>query len=427
MRPWIKRRKYNTPECDLADTISSVRGRIIYDSRSRPTIEVDIRAGSHTGRAAAPSGASVGKHEAVSFPLGGPRKSLDILEDNAGDLLGTDPGDHAAIGQILSDMDGTTNYSRIGGALAYAVSVAAAESAALARGDPLYSVISKQDSYRMPIPLGNVLGGGAHAGCRAPDIQEILVCAPGVRSAREAIQTNIDIHNRVGDLLAEQSWFAGGRGDEGGWAPNMNNEEALEVVARACESLGYTLGKEVSMGVDFASSTQYDADVDRYVYERAGFTNDPGEQVEFVSDIIARYKLAYAEDAVHEEAFSDMAEITGRFPDVLVTGDDLTVTNHTILDRAIQEGSCNAAILKINQAGSLHDALLFARKAKDSGIKLVTSHRSGESTGSHIIHVGVATNSVMLKVGVVGGERVAKLNEMIRITGHDLILGMAEV
>lgn len=410
----------------MTDTISSVRGRVIYDSRGKPTVEVDVAAGPHVGRAAAPSGASVGMHEAVSFPPGGPRESLDILVDRASDIVGTDPADHEAVGRILRDMDGTPNYSRIGGALAYAVSVAAAEAAALARDVPLYRVISERDSYRIPIPLGNVLGGGAHAGRRAPDIQEILVCASGVRSAREAIRTNFEVHRQLGTLLAERPGFTGGRGDEGGWAPNMNNEEALEIAARACESLGYTLGKEVSLGVDFASSTQYDPDSDRYVYDRAGFTNDPGEQVEFAADIISRYKLAYAEDAVHEEAFSDMAELTRRFSEALVTADDLTVTNHEILDRAVREGSCNAAILKINQAGSLHDALLFARKARENGIKLVTSHRSGESTGSHIVHVGAATGSVMLKVGVMGGERIAKLNEMVRISGHDLIRGVAE-
>lgn len=410
----------------MTDTISSVRGRVIYNSRGQPTVEVDVTAGGHTGRAAAPSGASVGKHEAVSFPPGGPRASLDILADRSSDLVGTDPADQAAVGKILREMDGTPNYSRIGGALAYAVSVAAAESAALSRGVPLYRAISERDSYRLPVPLGNVLGGGAHAGRGTPDIQEILVCATGTRSVRDAIQTNMDVHRQLGSLLSERTGFTGGRGDEGGWAPNMNNEEALEVAARACESLGYTLGREVSLGVDFAASTQYDAASDRYVYDRAGFENDPGEQLEFAADIISRYRLIYAEDAVHEEAFAEMAELARRFPDVLVTGDDLTVTNHTILERAVQEGSCNAAILKINQAGSLHDAMLFAGAAQRNGIKLITSHRSGESTNAHIVHVGIATGSVMLKVGVVGGERTAKLNEMVRVSGHDLIRGVAE-
>lgn len=411
----------------MTDTISSVRGRVIYNSRGQSTVEVEVAAGTHTGRAAAPSGASVGKHEAVSFPPGGPRASLDILADCSSKFTGVDPSDMPAIGRILHEMDGTGNYSRIGGALAYAVSVAAAEAAAMSQGIPLYRAISKQDAYRLPVPLGNILGGGAHAGRGTPDIQEILVCATGARSVRDAIQTNMDVHRQLGSMLAGQPGFTGGRGDEGGWAPNMDNEKALETAASACESLGYTLGKEVSLGVDFASSTQYDAASGRYLYDRAGFKNDPGEQLEFVADIISRYSLAYAEDAVHEEAFAEMAELTRRFPDILITGDDLTVTNHTILERAVREGSCNAAILKINQTGSLHDAMLFAQTAQKNGIKLITSHRSGESTNSHIVHVGIATGSVMLKVGVVGGERVAKLNEMVRVSGHDLIRGLAEV
>ena len=409
----------------MTDTISSVRGRIIYNSRGQPTIEVEVTAGAHTGRAAAPSGASVGRHEATSFPPGGPRASLDILADCSSALMGVDPSDQAAIGGILHQMDGTASYSRIGGALAYAVSVAAAEAAALAQDLPLYRIISNQSAYRLPVPLGNILGGGAHAGRGTPDIQEILVCATGARSVRDAIQTNMNIHRQLGSMLSEQPGFTGGRGDEGGWAPNMDNEKALEMAARACEALGYTLGEEVSLGVDFASSTQYDAATGRYVYDRAGFENGPGEQLEFAAQLISRYGLAYVEDAVHEEAFDEMAELTRRFPDVLIVGDDLTVTNHTILERAVRAGSCNAAILKINQAGSLHDAMLFAQTARKSGIKLVTSHRSGESVDSHIVHVGVATDSAMLKVGVVGGERVAKLNELIRISGHDLIHGMA--
>lgn len=404
-----------------------MRGRIIYDSRGQPTIEIDITSGQHTGRAAAPSGASVGIHETVAFPSGGPRASLDILTDYSSKMIGTDPADHAAIGDLLRNMDGTTGYSRIGGALAYAVSMAAAESAALSQNMPLYRIISERDLYQLPIPLGNILGGGAHAGHGTPDIQEILVCATHTRSVREAIQINLDVHSQLGRLLSEHPGFTGGRGDEGGWAPNMDNEAALEVAARACESLGYTLGKEVSLGVDFASSTQYDVANGMYEYDRAGFQNDAGAQLEFAADIISRYKLAYVEDAVHEEAFAEMAELTRRFPDVLVTGDDLTVTSHTILDRAVREKSCNAAILKINQAGSLHDAMLFAEAAHANDIALVTSHRSGESNGSHIVHVGIATGSVMLKVGVVGGERVAKLNELLRVSGHDLICGVAEV
>ena len=165
----------------------------------------------------------------------------------------------------------------------------------------------------------------------------------------------------------------------------------------------------------------------KYVYERAGFENTPEKQIEFVSNIIEKYKLIYAEDPVHEEAFEDMTRLTAKFSNTLIVGDDLTVTNKTILKKAIKQKSCNAAILKVNQAGSLYDALEFAKMANSNNIKLITSHRSGESIDSQITHIGIGTNSKMLKIGVVGGERVAKINELIRISEHDLIQGMAEV
>jgi enolase len=255
-----------------------------------------------------------------------------------------------------------------------------------------------------------------------------LVCAKGAKTIRDAIDTNLMVHKELRHVLEKaDSDFTNGRGDEGGWAPKLKNDKALELSAKACENLGFTLGKEVALGVDFASSTQWDEEKQKYVYDRAGFVNSPEQQIEFVSEIIKKYKLIYAEDGVHEEAFNDMAELTSKFPDTLVTGDDLTVTNSGILSKAIKLKSCNAAILKVNQAGSLYDAIEFAKVANQNNIKLITSHRSGESTDSHISHIGLATKSKMLKVGIVGGERVAKLNELIRLSEHDLIRGMAEI
>jgi hypothetical protein len=172
---------------------------------------------------------------------------------------------------------------------------------------------------------------------------------------------------------------------------------------------------------------QWDEKKKKYVYDRAGFENTPQEQLEFGSEIIKKYKLIYAEDVVHEEAFEERAILTSKFPNVLIAGDDLVVTNTEILKKAAKLKSCNAAILKVNQAGSLYDALEFAAEAHKNNIKLITSHRSGESIDSHISHIGIATESKMLKVGVVGGERVAKLNELIRIAEYDLIRGMAQI
>tara|TARA_B100001146_G_scaffold47978_1_gene41436 strand:- start:631 stop:1500 length:870 start_codon:yes stop_codon:yes gene_type:complete len=288
-------------------------------------------------------------------------------------------------------------------------------------------MINKNDELKFPFPIGNILGGGAHAGPGTPDIQEILVASIGAKTIREAIDMNLQVHKELRKLIQkEDPYFTNGRGDEGGWAPKFDNEKALEISTKAIENLGFTLGKEIALGVDFASSTQWNEDKGKYIYDRAGFENDPGEQIEFAAEIIEKYKLIYAEDAVHEEAFADMALLTKKFPDRMITGDDLTVTNTKILKKAIEQNSCNAAILKVNQAGSLFDALEFSKMANENNIKLITSHRSGESTDSHISHIGIATKSKLLKVGVVGGERVAKLNELVRLSEHDLIRGMIE-
>ena len=408
--------------------ITSVKARLLYNSRGSKTIEVDIVSDNQfLGRVCAPSGASVGKHEAVSFSDGKPENSLQILNENINKFLDVDPSNLKSIHDIIRGIDQSENYSKIGGALAFSITIAALESSAKALGKNMFEIIAHGKECRFPFPLGNILGGGAHAGPGTPDIQEILICANDSKSVREAIETNLAVHKELRNVLEkEDSTFTNGRGDEGGWAPKLGNEQALELSAKACENLGFTLGKEVSLGVDFASSTQWNDEKKMYVYDRAGFENSPQKQIEFVSEIIEKYKLIYAEDAVHEEAFEEMSELTAKFPNTLITGDDLTVTNKEILKKAIKLKSCNAAILKVNQAGSLYDALEFASEANMNNIKLITSHRSGESIDSHISHIGIGTNSKMLKVGIVGGERVAKLNELIRLSEHDLIRGMAQ-
>ena len=409
--------------------ISSIEGKILYNSRGSKTIEIDVKSeGKFLGRVCAPSGASVGKYEAVSFPNEKPEESLRIIQENSQKFIGLESSDLKGIHDALKSLDNSTNYSKIGGALAFAVTIASMESAAKAAEQPLFKILSPESSFKFPFPLGNILGGGAHAGPGTPDIQEILVCATGSKTIEDAIETNLSVHKELRHILEkEDPNFTNGRGDEGGWAPKLENEKALEVSAKACENLGFTLGKEVSLGVDFASSTQWNEEKQKYVYDRAGFENSTGEQIDFASNIIEKYKLIFAEDTVHEEAFEDMAEITAKFPNTMVTGDDLIVTNKEILTKAIELKSCNAAILKVNQAGSLYDALEFAKVANQNNIRLITSHRSGESTDSQISHIGIATKSKMLKVGVVGGERIAKLNELLRLSEHDLIRGMAEI
>jgi len=409
--------------------ITSIEGRILYNSRGSKTIEVDVVSDNKfLGRVCAPSGASVGKYEAVSFPNEKPENSLKVLNENKQKFVGLESSDLKSVHETLRGLDNTENYSIVGGALAFAVTIASMESASKSLNQPLFQTLSSETSFKFPYPLGNILGGGAHAGPGTPDIQEILICAIGSKSIREAVETNLAVHKELRKVLErEDPHFTNGRGDEGGWAPKLTNEKALEVSAQSIEKLGFTLGKEVALGVDFASSTQWNEEKQKYLYDRAGFENSSTDQIEFASSIIEKYKLIYAEDAVHEEAFEDMAELTKRFPKTLVTGDDLTVTNKNILNKAIKSKSCNAAILKVNQAGSLFDAFEFAEVANNNNVKLITSHRSGESTDAHISHIGLATKSKMLKVGIVGGERVAKLNELIRLSEHDLIRGMVEI
>ena len=409
--------------------ITKIEGRILYNSRGSKTIEVDVESdGRFLGRVCAPSGASVGKYEAVSFPNEKPEESLRILNENSQKFIGLESSDLKEVHNTLKTLDTSDNYSQIGGSLAFAITIASMESASKANEEPLFRTLSSDSSFKFPFPLGNILGGGAHAGPGTPDIQEILICATGSKTIEDAIETNLAVHKELRSVLQkEDPTFTNGRGDEGGWAPKLENQKALEVSVKACENLGFTLGKEVSLGVDFASSTQWNEEKQKYVYDRAGFENSSGEQIDFAANIIEKFKLIYAEDAVHEEAFGDMAELTAKFPNTLVTGDDLTVTNKDILTKAIDSKSCNAAILKVNQAGSLHDALEFANVANQNNIRLITSHRSGESIDSQISHIGLATKSKMLKVGIVGGERVSKLNELLRLSGHDLIRGMAEI
>jgi enolase len=409
--------------------ITGFTGRIIYNSRGSKTIEIDITCDEKfLGRICAPSGASVGKYESSSFPNNKPEESLTILKQNSDKFIGLDASNLKSIHDTIRSIDDTEYYSKIGGACAFAITIAATESAAKTQSIPFYKVINPNDDVKFPFPLGNILGGGVHAGPGTPDIQEILVASIGAKTIYDAIEMNFKVHKELRNAIQKDDPnFTNGRGDEGGWAPKYENEKALEMSTLAIENLGYTVGKEIALGVDFAATTQWNEQKQKYVYDRAGFENDTGEQIDFAAQIIEKYKLIYAEDAVHEEAFDDMTELTKKFPRIMITGDDLTVTNTKILQKAIDKKSCNAAILKVNQAGSLYDALKFAKLANDNNVKLITSHRSGESNDSQITHIGIGTGSKLLKIGVVGGERVAKLNELIRISEHDLIHGMVDI
>jgi enolase len=406
--------------------ITSIRGRIVFNSRGSKTIEIDIITDSKfMGRACAPSGASVGKLEAQSFPENKAEEALRTLNANINKFVGLEAENLQQVFDALRSIDKTDNYSKVGGSVAYAVSIAAAESAAKALHVPLFELLKPSKPYKFPRPLGNVLGGGAHAGPGTPDLQEILVCPLSAKNIMEALKMNFKAHSETRKVIESiDKRFTYGKGDEGAWAPNVNNDQALEIVEKAIRNCGYTLGKDMAMGIDFASSSFWNEEKQVYDYARQGVKRDTLQQIEFANRVLRDYKLVYIEDPVHEGDFESMAVLNKKNPQTLVTGDDMLVTNANKIKEAVKYGACSGAILKVNQAGSLYEAITFAEECRKNNIKIITSHRSGESNDSHISHIAIATNSKLLKSGVLGGERVAKLNELVRITEYDLVDGM---
>jgi len=409
--------------------ITDIKARMIFNSRGAKTIEVDIISDDKfLGRASSPSGASVGKHEAQSFKENSLEKSLEELNKNLSKFIGIESQDPRATYDILKNIDNSENYSKIGGSVAYAISLASVESASKALEIPLFKLLKPSGDYKFPYPLGNILGGGSHAGPGTPDIQEYLICPIGASNIIEAIEINIKVHTQLKTILEKlDNNFTYGRGDEGAWAPNLNNDQALEVVEKAVSDSGYDSGKDVAIGIDFASSSFWNEKNKSYEYLRQGLVRSPYEQIDFVNNLIDKYHLIYVEDPVHEEDFEGISIINKNNPECLITGDDMLVTNKNRVKESMKYKSCSGAILKVNQAGSLYDALEFANECNKNHIKLITSHRSGESIDSHISEIAIATSSKLLKTGVIGGERVAKLNQLVRLVEYDLIKGMSDV
>ena len=409
--------------------ISSLKGRIVYNSRGSKSIEIDVISDNKfLGRACAPSGASVGSHEVPSFLNNDPELTLRTFNSNISKFIGVESSDPRTITEILRSIDNSGNFSKIGGSVAYGLSLASAASASLSLNMPLFEMLNRKGPFRFPYPLGNVVGGGSHAGPGTPDIQEVLVCPIGARNIMEALEINFNIHKEVRVLLEKiDNRFTYGRGDEGAWAPNLNNDQAVSVVAEAIENSGLKLGKEVGLGIDFASSSLWVSKKNHYNYARQGLVRNTEEQIDFVEDLIKNYHLIYAEDPVHEDDFESMARITEKNKNCLVTGDDMLVTKVQRVVEASKYGACSGAILKVNQAGTLNDALDFAKSCTKNNIKIITSHRSGESVDAHIAHIALATSSKMIKTGIVGGERVSKLNELLRLSEYDLIKGMMDL
>jgi len=401
----------------MSSVIEEVIARILFNSRGQETIEVDIITADGFGSAAAPAGASTGKAEVISYSKDSVSESIKKLEELVvPELIGMDAEEQNEIDALLHEIDGTDNFSNIGGNTAFAVSLANAEAAATSYDLPLFQYLSGYLTSELPYPLGNMLGGGKHVLGMTTDIQEYLVLPLNASSFIEAAKANIMVHQRIGNLLKNANPnFTGGQGDEGAWAPNIKNEEALRIVATACEEISVELDLECRPCLDVAASSFWDQKELVYVYSMEGIKRDSGEQLEFMLQLIEDYNLAYVEDPFNEDDYESFAELTKKVDNCLICGDDLFVTTPERLARGIEMCAGNSLIVKTNQVGTLTDAWETTRIAKMAGYVPVMSHRSGETTDTHIAHLAVGFSCPIIKTGVMHGERVAKINELIRI------------
>ena len=360
--------------------IRDIALRRIIDSRGNPTVEAEIKTKNGFGRAAAPAGASTGTHEAVAWPGGSVSKGMKIAEEKImPQLVGLPTEDQENFDKTLREIDGTDNFSKVGGNISIALSLACAKAAADSKGITLYEHIGKTDTYALPAPMSNVLGGGAHP-IGGTDIQEF---------------PNIAL----------------GKGDEGAWVAPMGNVEALELVVDAASKVSDEIGIEIRPGLDMAASEFYHDG--KYRYKEQTLT--PEKQVEFVLGLIEEYDLHSVEDPIDQEDFESWTTLIEQ-TDALVIGDDLYVTNAERLQKGIDMEATNSILIKPNQIGTLTDTIKAVNLAKKADMATIISHRSGETTDSTIAHLGVAFESHAIKTGIMGGERIAKLNELVRIS-----------
>ena len=395
--------------------IQDVKVRVCFNGRGDPGIEADVLVEGRMGRAMSPSGASRGTNEAVPFFDDDPDKTVTQFNRNfAAKIRGLDAADPAGVTWALRNIDRTKNYSRIGGSLAYAVSVAASEAEAKASGVPMCRGIDPK-SGTLPFPLGNTIGGGKHASDLSPAFQEILVAPLGARNVREAIELNLKVHKGVGKKLSKMLKYPVGRGDEGGWSPGLTDIEAMGVVSQVVGEVQDETGRRIRMGVDVAADSLHDPKKGAYYYRTTKKTLSREEQMVFVSELCDRYDLLYLEDPLYEDDFDGYAQLHAALKGVLVTGDDLYTTDVERLKVGVSKNSTNGVIMKVNQIGTLWEAQQFSNLARKTGHVVIASHRSGDNEGGHLAHFAVGFRCGLMKSGVVGGERTSKLNELIRI------------
>lgn len=405
--------------------IKNVIAREILDSRGNPTVEVDVRLESGiVGRAAVPSGASTGEHEAVELRdahpsryLGkGVRKALENVNVTiAGQLVGSDATDQTAIDRTLIDLDGTTNKGRLGANAILGVSLAVAKAAASHLGLPLYRYIGGANAKELPLPMMNILNGGSHADNNV-DIQEFMIMPTGAPSFSEALRMGVEIFHNLKTVLRERD-YSTAVGDEGGFAPDLeSNEEALLVIMEGIERANYTPGVDVMLALDPASSEFYNDGIYRLQAEVKP-NKSSEEMVDFYAELTEKYPIISIEDGLAEDDWDGWEMLTRAIGDkVQLVGDDLFVTNTNRLQRGIDQGIANSILIKLNQIGTLTETLSAIELAKKSNYTAVISHRSGETEDTTISDVAVATNAGQIKTGsLCRTDRTCKYNQLLRI------------
>jgi enolase len=406
--------------------IAKIIGRQILDSRGNPTVEVDVYTSTgHMGRAAVPSGASTGVHEAVELRDNDSDRYMGKGVQNAvsnvntvinDELEGFYIFDQKSIDYQLIEIDGTPNKERLGANAILGVSLAVAKAAAAESGMSLFKYIGGAGAYTMPVPMMNILNGGSHADNKI-DIQEFMVMPFGAESFSEGLRMGTEIFHHLKKVLKDKG-YSTNVGDEGGFAPNLgSNEEAIEFVLEAIDNAGYKAGEDIFIALDAASSEFYDADKKKYVFESTGKSWSSDEMVDYWTKWSSKYPIISIEDGLDEDDWEGWQKLTAAIGDkVQLVGDDLFVTNTKRLERGIKEKSANSILIKVNQIGTLTETIEAVRMATMNAFTSVMSHRSGETEDTTIADLAVALDCGQIKTGSASrSDRMAKYNQLIRI------------
>ena len=402
--------------------IDAIHAREILDSRGNPTVEVEVLlSDGQIGRAAVPSGASTGEHEAVELRDGdkgrylgkGVQKAVDaVIDQIAPALTGFDATDQRSIDQAMLDLDGTPNKGKLGANAILGVSLAVANAAAASADLPLYKYLGGPNAHVLPVPLMNILNGGSHADSDV-DIQEFMIAPIGAETFSEGLRWGVEVYHNLKSVLKEKG-LSTGLGDEGGFAPNLpSNRAALDLITEAIKNAGYTPGKDIALALDVASSEFFKDGA----YQFEGKSLSASEMSAYYAELVADYPLVSIEDPLDENDWDGWKTLTDTIGDkVQLVGDDLFVTNPAILQRGIDTRTANSLLVKVNQIGSLTETLDAVSLAQRAGYTTITSHRSGETEDTTIADIAVATNAGQIKTGAPArSERVAKYNQLLRI------------